>query len=265
MKIKVILPILLFAALALVLFLRKSEPPVDKLVETSRVAELDPIAELGAQNTRAQRSDIRDVIPDGEVPEGNQIPDRFAMRTLNAPMPASVDEILSKITPYKEPFLPKANPTDEDFPDDEVYTGYRGYYASPGEPLRRIQIERGGESIDVAIEEVSGEMRTFKQKGGQLKVANFNADAYSLVLTFPDGRLIYLKYGTQIAAQGLRDPTRAMVGWLLSSKGADARAVPLAVTDSSLPEYEDKNQPGKYLWPPERVIRRLMPADLPSH
>jgi hypothetical protein len=179
--------------------------------------------------------------------------DRFTLRKLDLPQPTSVAELLKNLTEFKEPVLPEVMPAPDDAFDGDVLTMFRGYYEAEQGALRKIQVLRYTRAIEVVLQEPGKKPEMWSDVNGQLGKKNFKGDPYSLVLSLPDRRTIYLKFHSRIPVPKVDDPVRALTGWLISDKGSFR----LALIDAG--GREDR----EVIWPERESVVPILPAPLP--
>jgi hypothetical protein len=199
--------------------------------------------------------------PPAEPEENPYHVDPFSKRKLDLPKPKSIADLLAKMTPYQPPMLPVTIPGRPPGGDGDVTTFFLGFYELSDGTLRRIQVRRYmNDIVRIQIEEVNGTNNEWSNETGDLKLGNFGNDQYSLVITFPDQRLLYLKFYSHTPLADIRNGLRTMNGWLLSKTRKISLRV--AVADRYLVEYQNKG-PGEITdWPSTETIKSMMPEPL---
>ena len=189
--------------------------------------------------------------------------DPFERRKLDLPKPRSVGELLSKRTPFQFPILPSFIPNQGQALDGDVTTHYYGFYELRPGVLKAIRLSRTGGGIGITIEERSGRQNKWHEDQGKLKIENFASDPYSIVIQFPDGRLMYLKFHSSEEFDGLNLKIRVMSGYLLSESTEAARIHRVVIPDHILQDWDEQEREPRD--PPvnwQGVLDRFVPYTL---
>lgn len=262
----------LFALLGLIVFFIFNKSPKQK-----PIAELNPVAESdpGFIEPEIQKNKPVEILAHSQIAENErsaQLPspqsktkdeppaDRFTLRKLNRSRPKTIAELLNHLTDYAEPELPAGRPADEgqvDY-DGSVTSDYFGYYETTSGQLKQIEMKRFTApnmaflQTEISIEDEAGKKLIWDWSDGQgeIKVKNFKNDPYSLVILFPDKRVMYLKFVNATYLTGPAYSPRKWLGWILSNDTDRAKSTRVALVDAGAPE-DEKEQP------PQETIRRL--------
>ncbi len=257
----------LVAALGLVSFLVFKKTSTVKTIEESNPVRLQeshanlPSPVVPKHEATANLSNI-----DSNRKNSNSAPtskdesysDRFALRKLDLRLPRSPRDLLSHLTEFEEPVLPPGKPSEEgdDLVDGDVTNDYYGYFETSDGKLKRIGLRRSLNHIAIQVEDISGQMNEWTVNNGSnsLKLKNFNNDPYSLVVLFPDQRIMYLKFYTALELPGENYKPRAWIGWILSNAVTKTKTSRVAFIDSGDPDSPE--------WPATQQIRAIFPMTL---
>ncbi len=191
--------------------------------------------------------------------------DRFSLRELDQPVPSSATELMAKLTEFKRPLLPTVLPGQEADGDGDILTGpMRGYFEVTGGGFKRIQLSRESDGIELAIESGPREFQQWLKNDPQIKFNNFNDDPYSLVITLPDRRVIYLKFYSRLSFIEVDHKVRALKGWILAAPGAGGK-VPsrMALVGDLGLDYWGPGpvDPYEKQWPNLESIKAILPKN----
>lgn len=181
--------------------------------------------------------------------------DRFSLRELDLPQPKTVSELRSKLTPFKRPLLPSILPNQNEDGDGDVLTGFRGYISLGPDKLEELQVDRSSDKIEVSIDDGHGNLNKWSEKNGELKIKNYNGDPYSLVISMPDHRMLYLKFYPKVSVDEVDHTVRGMRGWLVFKQNGVMQSASVAVIDYHHKEFETQ-------WPKRETIRKILPENL---
>lgn len=191
--------------------------------------------------------------------------DRFSLRKLDLPLPSTISELLANLTEFKDPLLPVLLPGQEGDGDGDVLTGeMRGYIEESRGFLRRIQVSRTTKGIDVAIEKARDEYLKLSNREPGLKVNNFKADPYSLVMTLEDGRVLYLKFRPHNSFADVEHRVRALSGWTIPNPPANAKeGFRTALVGDLGSRFWGPGpvEPNEGEWPSAEGIKAIMPKE----
>lgn len=174
-------------------------------------------------------------------------------RALNSPLPGNLRDLLTKLTDFKEPLLPKTNITDAD-----VKAVYRGFYEVEPGKFRRIEFTRSDAYL-LSLEDLQNRFPVWQEAKDDFVLNNYNDDLYSVVMTLRDMRVLYLKFYT-----GRRIPDysesnfRVLSGWIIDS-GGKRTSHKVALIDGRHTELGDPRAAGQFIWPRLGTIQLLMP------
>lgn len=222
----------------------KAPPPVDPNAEDDHSGPPADPAEVALKVEQEKAKLLADRL--------KETGDPMKLRQTNAAMPRSRTDLMTHLTDFKEPMLPKLANT----PDSDVKTIYRGFYeAEPGK-YRRIEFNRA-QTFNLSIEGVDNRFPTYLEAKDEFMLNNYNDDPYSVVMTLRDMRVIYLKFRPAAKIPDYNDPDfRVMTGWVVHNRVGRK----VALIDSRKPELADPRAPGQYGWPRLGTIQQLMPT-----
>lgn len=189
--------------------------PASEALVTQESVPAAPRAQSAAPTPEATRT----ASPKREAVDPYTV-DRFSLRKLDHPLPKSLAELQEKRTEYRKPTLPAVLPGQENEGDGDTLADFAGYYEHAPDDLRPVFIRQDTGGVRVAFG---------REKWQEVSKESFDDDPYSLVLTLPDGQMLYLKFRSQLSVPGVERSVRGMIGWLIRS----GRAMPLAAMEEA--------------------------------